>query len=52
MTREELDALTIWIEALIDLQIERALIRDYTTEYVRQAELRRELYAVIGIGHD
>lgn len=50
MSKEELDALTIWMEALIDLKFEELLGRDYTTEYLREAELKRELLTAFGIG--
>lgn len=47
MTDKELKAFTAWIEAMIDLKIEQTFGRDYTTEYLRESALRKELYSVM-----
>jgi len=52
MSDKELNALTAWIGAMIDVKIEQTFGRDYTNEYLLEMALRKELYAAMGIDHD
>ena len=42
----KLDFLIDWIEAMIDLKIERAFNRDTLHEGIRESELRQKLYSI------
>lgn len=48
MSEKEVDALAIWIQSLIDQKIEQAFGRDSTHEWVRESELRQDIYALMG----
>lgn len=45
---DELDFLINWIEAMIDLKIERAFGRDTLHEGIQESELRQKLYSIRG----
>lgn len=52
MTKEQLDALLSYIDAAIDTKIEDHARRDSGNEWLKQNELRHELFASFGMRED
>ena len=46
MTRDQLEKLMDWIDARIDYKVEGASGRDPICEYIREDEIRSELFAM------